>query len=51
MEGGFLNHWLASVPLGSHSVEIRGVCTVVFAGDLIARNEVFFDRTELLAAL
>jgi SnoaL-like domain len=51
MEGGFLNHWLASVPVGSHSVEMRGVCTVVFAGDLIARNEVFFDRTELLAAL
>jgi hypothetical protein len=51
MEGGFLNHWAASVPVGSRSVEIRGVCTVVLDGDLIARNEVFFDRTELLAAL
>lgn len=51
MEGGFLNHWWAQVPMESRTVEIRGVCTVVFAGDLIARNEVFFDRTELLAAL
>jgi hypothetical protein len=30
---------------------MSGVCTVVFDGDLIGRNEVFFDRTELLAAL
>lgn len=51
MERGFLNHWWAGVPVGSRILEIRGVCTVVLAGDLIKRNEVFFDRTELLAAL
>jgi hypothetical protein len=51
MEGGFLNHWAASVPLRSQTLEMRGVCTVVFDGDLIGRNEVFFDRTELLTAL
>ena len=48
---GFLNEWHASVPVGDAKVEIDGVCTVQLRGGLIYRNEVFFDRTELLAAL
>ena len=47
---GFLNQWHASVPVGAARVEIDGVCTVQLRGGLIYRNEVFFDRSELLAA-
>ena len=50
MEGGFLNHWHATIPL-ERTVEARGVCTVVITDGLIVRNEVFFDRSDLLAAL
>ena len=48
---GFLNEWHASVPVGDARVEIDGVCTVQLRDRLIYRNEVFFDRSELLAAL
>jgi ketosteroid isomerase-like protein len=51
MDGGFLNHWLAKIPVGGQALEIAGVCTVRLRGNLIERNEVFFDRSELLAAL
>jgi hypothetical protein len=49
--GGFLNHWHASIPVGEQTVECDGVCTVHLRDGLIERNEVFFDRAELLAAL
>ena len=50
MERGFLNKWHASIPVGSDTVECVGVCFVQLddAGK-IARNEVYFDRTELVA--
>jgi hypothetical protein len=49
MEGGFLNKWLAKIPSGGETVEIVGVCTVQLdANGKICRNEVYFDRTELL---
>jgi hypothetical protein len=51
MEGGFLNHWRAEIPVGAQMLECSGVCTVELRDDLIARNEVFFDRSELLEAL
>jgi hypothetical protein len=47
--GGFLNYWHAVIPDRGRVVECDGVCTVVFAGELIGRNEVFFDRTPLLS--
>lgn len=52
MEGGFLNKWLARIPVGSATVEVVGVCSVQFdeAGK-IRRNEVYFDRSELLARI
>jgi hypothetical protein len=52
MEGGFLNKWRATVPVGQKTVEIVGVCTVQLddAGK-IRRNEVFFDRTELVGEI
>ena len=51
MEGGFLNHWHASIPVGGTVIECDGVCTVQLRDGLIERNEVFFDRSELLAAI
>ena len=51
MPGGFLNHWHASVPAGKTTVECDGVCTVELRDGRIARNQVYFDRTELLAAM
>jgi hypothetical protein len=48
---GFLNEWHASVPVGGSVVELDGVCTVQLCAGLIYRNEVWFDRAPLLAAL
>lgn len=52
MEDGFLNKWLAKIPVGNRTIECVGVCTAQFnTAGLIRRNEVYFDRTELLAAI
>jgi steroid delta-isomerase-like uncharacterized protein len=52
MEGGFLNKWLAKVPVGPKTLEIVGVCFVQFDEQgKIRRNEVYFDRSELLAEI
>jgi hypothetical protein len=48
---GFLNRWHASIPVGDQVVEVDGVCTVQLRDGRIYSNEVFFDRSELLAAL
>ncbi|TDC76632.1 nuclear transport factor 2 family protein [Streptomyces hainanensis] len=51
LEGGFLNHWHAVIPTAGGTVECDGVCTVTLRDGLITRNEVFFDRSALLAAI
>lgn len=53
MQGGFLNHWQAEIPIAGRPQPLQclGVCTVELRDGLIARNEVFFDRAPLLAAL
>ncbi len=52
MEDGFLNKWLAKIPVGEKVLEIVGVCFVQFDGKgKIRRNEVYFDRTELRAEI
>lgn len=52
MEGGFLNKWLAKIPVGSKTIECIGVCFVQFNNDgLIRRNEVYFDRSELISEI
>jgi hypothetical protein len=52
MERGFLNKWKAVIPTSGETVECVGVCLVEFDGSgLIARNEVYFDRSELLKAM
>jgi hypothetical protein len=52
MEGGFLNKWRAVIPVKGATVEIIGVCFVQLdeAGK-ICRNEVYFDRSQLLAEI
>jgi hypothetical protein len=51
LEDGFLNKWRASVPVGNRIVNCRGVCSVQLKNGLIYRNEVYFDRFELLTAI
>jgi len=49
LEGGFLNKWLAKIPVGGRVLECFGVCLVQFNDHgLIRRNKVYFDRSELL---
>jgi SnoaL-like protein len=48
---GFLNHWHASIPTGEQVIEVDGVCTVQLRDGRIYSNEVFFDRSALLAAV
>ena len=51
LEGGFLNKWHAVIPTAGRNIECVGVCFVQFDDHgLIRRNEVYFDRSELLAA-
>jgi len=52
LEDGFLNKWLAKIPIGLVTLEIVGVCFVQLDSQgLIRRNEVYFDRTALLAEI
>ena len=52
LEDGFLNKWLAKIQVGAKTLEIVGVCLVQLnAAGKIRRNEVYFDRTELLAEI
>ncbi len=52
MEDGFLNKWSAKIPVGEKIIECVGVCFVQFdAKGKIRRNEVYFDRTELIAEI
>ncbi len=49
MQEGFLNKWKAIIPVGNKKIECIGVCFVQFDdNDKIKRNEVYFDRTELV---
>jgi SnoaL-like protein len=52
MEGGFLNKWIARIPVGNTVIECIGVCFLQFDDKgKIKRNEVFFDRTELVSEI
>jgi hypothetical protein len=51
MRDGFINFWHARVPLGSREPTLSGVCLVELYEGLIARNQVFFDRSLLLDAI
>lgn len=52
LRDGFLNKWEALIPVGTNTLRIVGVCFVQLdEAGLIRRNEVYFDRSPLLAAL
>jgi hypothetical protein len=52
LEDGFLNKWHASIPVGSIVLDVIGVCFVQLDDSgKIRRNEVFFDRSVLLAEM
>jgi SnoaL-like domain len=52
MEDGFLNKWLAQIPVGEKVLEFVGVCFVQFdAEGKIRRNEVYFDPSRLLSEI
>lgn len=51
MQGGFLNIWHATMPVAGRILQVEGVCTVELRDGLISSNRVYFDRSELLAAL
>jgi len=52
LEDGFLNKWLAKITVGPVTLEIVGVCLVQLnSAGKIRRNEVYFDRTGLLAEI
>ncbi len=52
LQDGFLNKWRARIPVGPKTLEIVGVCLVQLDGaGKIRRNEVYFDRSELLVEI
>jgi len=52
LEDGFLNKWMARIPVGGTTLRVVGVCLVQLddAGK-IRRNEVYFDRSDLLSEI
>jgi len=52
LEDGFLNKWLAKIPVGDKTLDVVGVCLVQLdASGKIRRNEVYFDRHALLSEI
>jgi len=52
MEDGFVNKWLANIPIGPVTLDIVGICLVQLdSTGKIRRNEVYFDRSGLLAEI
>ncbi|MCP4344634.1 MAG: hypothetical protein GY795_03785 [Desulfobacterales bacterium] len=52
MEDGFLNKWLAEIPVGEKIIKCVGVCFLQFnEHGKIKRNETYFDRTELVSEI
>ncbi|MBX9655031.1 nuclear transport factor 2 family protein [bacterium] len=47
---GFTLKWKATIPVGDRTVEEHGLDIVEIDNDLITRNEVYFDRANLMAA-
>ncbi|MBI5484925.1 MAG: nuclear transport factor 2 family protein [Deltaproteobacteria bacterium] len=49
IEEGFLGKLAACIPVGNKVVECVGLCFLQFGADgKIKRNEIYFDRTELI---
>jgi len=50
-EKGFILKWKATIPVKSEEITEYGMDIVELKGDKIIRNEVYFDRTELISIL
>lgn len=50
-EKGFTLKWEAFIPIGGQTIHEFGLDIVELANGRIIRNEVFFDRSRLLAAM
>ena len=51
IETGAVVKWECEIPVGQETIHETGLDIVEIDGDKITRNEVYFDRTNLLAAL
>jgi hypothetical protein len=51
LDGGFALRWKAEIPIGKTVVHETGMDLVYVKDGLVTRNEVYFDRAALLAAL
>ncbi|MHA2046812.1 MAG: nuclear transport factor 2 family protein [Candidatus Thorarchaeota archaeon] len=50
IEHGVVLKWKCSIPIDNEVITEIGLDIVEFKGEKISRNEVYFDRTRLLAA-
>jgi len=50
-EKGFVLKWRAIIPVKSEEIVEYGMDILELEGDKIIRNEVYFDRTELISLL
>ena len=48
---GAIVKWECKIPVGPETIHEKGLDIVEIEGDKITRNEVYFDRTRLLAAI
>jgi len=51
LRDGFLNHWVATAPIGDRILTYRGVCSVQLRDGVIYRNQVFCDTHPFRSAL
>jgi len=51
IDGGFTGRWKAVIPVGDTVIHETGLDLVLIEHDLITVNEVYFDRSALLAAM
>ena len=50
-EKGFVLKWKATIPVKSEEITKYGMDIIELEGNKIIRNEVYFDRTELISLL
>ena len=51
IEKGTIVKWKCTIPVGQETIHEVGLDIVEIEGDKITRNEVYFDRTRLVAAV
>ncbi len=51
INAGFILKWKCTIPVDQEIIDEIGIDIVELKGDMISRNEVYFDRTSLMAAV